>query len=862
VRRFTFIALALAWFGCAGQQYPNSTRDRAPQGASDPHQAMGPVGAGLPSARLAELPSGAYGPYLGESDGSRLVAWAVPRDGAYSWRTLALGPTGTPVGEVPLEIGVTPASLGLVALRAAGGGGYALVWTLGQPTHEVVTLARIGNGGELAGTPVEVGAVAGSVMWVEAVALPKATVVLWAEPGDGEATLRARVLDGAGHPLGEPFSVLERVLAWQATRLPDGAAVVGVRRTAAAGGGQGEVVVRYLDRDGRAQKDPTVISDSPSARPDVDAAAVKGGLLVAWTDLRDGDPAVFMAGLDGSATLVSPPARATRGLGAEAFVRVVAPPSSRGNGYLVWESLGERPETGRSLRVARVGGRWKLSDESASVAVASTDELPEFVASERGLHALTLASPCPPTGECQADAGPFFVELDGKLGPRVAEPLRLAAAAGQRATAAWNLSCTGTDCVALAAEEGEKTAVYAVQLRDTGERWRSPAARVEPQRPPYPVALHAIQRTPPLSGVAMARVADETLVAWLTYFDPTTPYERPKEPAPDGRWAPVRAQLWVSRLAGQALTTPTNISYRARSLGGVALSPAAERAEALLAWSALDQNRPQVFLTLLGARGQREAQQMFTRSAGEVSDVALANVDDGWIVGWVDERHGDPEIYVAKVDRSLLRQGAEQRLTEAKGVATGLQLIANGKDEVLAVWADARDDTKPGWADIYAARVGAKDAEPIAEPQRLVSSRGHSHSPALAPLGDTVVVAWLDGPGEGGKPAAGVSVAQLDRQGRFRSPPERLKTEGVPTSLALECGAGRCRVVAAVDAGSQSVLAALTWKPGEPGSFRRLRALPGASGQPVPAVLFGGQLLYADQPESDAGRLTLMGIDW
>jgi hypothetical protein len=861
VRRFSSIALVLACLGCAANRNQVSTRDRALQGASDPDHAAGPTGTGLPSTRLAELSQGAFGPYLAESGGSRLVAWAAPQEAdGYFWQTLALGPGGKPLGEA-LQIGAAPASLGLVALRAAGGGGYVLLWTDREDDREVLTVARLGRGGELTGAPVEVGTASGSVMWVEAVALQDATVLLWAEPGDGEARLEARVLDAAGRLQGDSFSVLEGALAWQAARVPEGAAVVAVQR-AAAEGARGRVVVRYLGRDGAPAATPVVISEGASAQPDVDAAAVPGGLLVAWTDVRDGDPAVFLAGLDQAGVLVASPARATRGLGAEAFVRVLAPAAGRGTGYLVWEGLGERPDSGRSLRVAPVDAQWKLGEPQASVAVASSNELPELVATERGVHALTLAPPCPPAGACQEVPGPFFVQLDGKLTPRVAEPLLLAAAPGHLATSAWNLSCTATDCVALAAADGAPTPVYAVELGDVAGEWRSPAARLAPPRPPFPVSLRVVERTVPLSDVAMAQVADETLVTWLTYFDPTAPYERPSKPAPDGRFAPVRAQLWVSRLQDDGLATPTNISYRARSLGGVALSPSTDGDEALLAWSALDQNRPQVFLTLLGSRGQREAQKMFTRSAGEVSDVALARVSDGWIVGWVDERHDDPEVYVAKVDRALLRQGSEQRVTEAKGVATGLQLIASGDDEVLAVWADARDDTKQGWADIYSARVAAKDAKPLGAPQRLASSRGHSHSPALARLGDSVVVAWLDGPGEGGKPAAGVSIARLDAQARFRSPPARAKTDGVPTSLALECRTGRCRIVTSLDAGSQSALAALTWKPSEPGSFRRLRALPGASGQPVPAVLFGGRLLYADQPASDAGRLNLMGIEW
>ena len=856
------ILLALTLLSCAARQGPISTRDRAPRGRGGKQHAGDVTGLGLQSAQLAVLPAGAFGPYLASSGGSRLVAWAVPEGNGSEWMTLPLGSTGTPQGE-PLRIGEVPSAIGLVALRPAGGGGFVLLWTHGVADATSLTVARLGTNGELSGAPVSLGTEPRPFLWIDAVATKQGTVVLWAQPGDGEARLVACSLDSSGRPRGGGATVVEHALAWQAVAVPEGVAVVAVQR-AQDRGARGTVVVKYLGRDGSPALGPVAVSESVSARPDVDAVAVPGGLLVAWTDLRDGDPTVYMAGLDGAGSLVSPPHRATPGLQAEAFVRLLATSSRRVPAYLVWEVVDGHPaEGGRSLRVAPVSGEWKLGPDRAALHVASNDELPELVATARGVYALTLAAACPAAGECpEGEPVPFFVELDPRLEGKVAQPLRLAAAKGTVATAAWNLSCTSEDCVALAAASGVPTPVHAVYLGDTGDRWRSPAHRLEAAQRPLPVSLHALRDTEPLSDVAMTPVGENTLVAWLTYFDPTTPYERPSKPAPDGRWAPVRATLWVSRLEGDELTKGANITYRARSLGGIALSPSTERDEALLAWSALDQGRPQVFLTLLGSRGQREAQQMFTHSAGEVSDVALARVDDGWIVGWVDERNDDPEIYVAKVDRTLRRQGTEQRLTDAPGVATGLQLMTRG-DEVVVVWADARNEAKPGWSDIYATRISAKDAKPLGEARRLVSSRGHSHSPSLAGQGSSVVVGWLDGPGEGGDPPAGVSLARLDAQARFEAPPTRVVArEGTPTSLTLDCDTDRCHVVVSFDTGSSPSLKAFNWIPGQSVRLRALRTLPGASGQPVPSVLLGSRLLYADQPAQDSGRLNLMGVDW
>ena len=119
-----------------------------------------------------------------------------------------------------------------------------------------------------------------------------------------------------------------------------------------------------------------------------------------------------------------------------------------------------------------------------------------------------------------------------------------------------------------------------------------------------------------------------------------------------------------------------SISLRARSLAGVALAPGRHgEAEALLVWSAIDQRQPQVFLTLVSATGKKLRQKMLTRSPGEVSDIAAVNVGDGWLVAWVDERSKDPEVYVTRVNRQLVRAGPEHRLTRSPGAVKSTWVI-------------------------------------------------------------------------------------------------------------------------------------------------------------------------------------------
>jgi hypothetical protein len=858
VRSITLLAVAALLLGCGARSGQLSTRDRS---AAVPRTLPAPVAVppGLQATLLATVPQATFGPYIGASGDRRLVVWAEPEPHGRAFLAVVLGPGGRPAAD-PKRLSEAPNQIGLAAVRPAGRDGFLLAFTHRTGAGEVLSVGRIGPSGELIGTLREVAVSPRGYLWVDAAPTASGTLVLWAEPGQGEADLMVRALDLRGKPQGEPHLVLAGVLAWQAAGLPDGVAVGAVKRNVEPD--RGVVVAQRIDALGFPAAEATLVSASPTARPDLDVARHAGGIVLAWSDVRDFDSSVYLAGLDAAGAVVSPPARATRGIGGEAFVRLVPASDGSERAYAVWEPLGDRPAEGRSLLVAPLAGRAALADARVTLALASDTDLPELAATRRGLHVLTLARPCPRGATaCAADEPlPFLAELGPDLEVRGAEPLLLAAVGGQPATAAWSMSCTARDCVALAAPAATPTPLYAVHLVTRSQSWQPPVQPVAPPEPPFATAQRPVAATAPLSDIALARLGESRLVSWLTYFDPSTPYERPAVPAPDGRWAPVRAELLVTRIAGSELAPPSTISYRAHSLGGVALSASTTEDEALLAWSALDGGKTQVFLTLLGPDGEKKSQQMLTRWASEVSDIALARVSDGWIVGWIDERTKDPEVYLRRVTRTLRGDGPEQRITATPGAATGLALLGN-EDRVFAVWADARDPQQPGYADIYATRVQAKDGLPLGEPQRLAASAGHAFAPVLALRDGNVVVGWLEGTSADGSPAPGVVVAELDGQARFVAPPTRIVTQGVPGSLALDCPA-ECRMVVSVSLGGRVELQAAAFEPGEKPELRRLAALEGPGGQLVGTLLDGGSLLLAAHPTETTAEARLLSLMW
>ncbi len=214
-------------------------------------------------------------------------------------------------------------------------------------------------------------------------------------------------------------------------------------------------------------------------------------------------------------------------------------------------------------------------------------------------------------------------------------------------------------------------------------------------------------------------------------------------------------------------------------------------------------------------------------------------------------------------DAKLTRIGSEQRVTKAKGSATGATLVAAG-DSGLVAWADARDPEQPGEADIYLARLASRDATPMGAERRVMATRGHSFSPKLEPLGDGFLLGWLERGREEAPGSAAVVFELIDASGAARGQPRRFPLEsGEPMALALDCVADRCHVLVSIRAGNDAgIYGAVV--PSDLGSFkpRRLLSLGSRAAVGVPLALEADELVYADADTDGDWKLRGALVDW
>lgn len=853
-----FIAAGMLAAACAGRdtqsEVPGSATLRDPDEPLTKAHREAAAAPALKSSELTVVSGGTFGPYVGRSaDGSVLVWSTSDAKGRPRWFSLNQSKAGAASAE-PLDLGSAPAELSLVVVRPmshAGKSGFVAVAAEPGERSQVHVL-MLGTEGQLEGVPVALPETEGPVLWIDAVATADAPLVFWAVSVGGLAEIHAARIDAeqAEH------KVAADALAWQLTKFAEGAALATVRQN----GVKRDVVLRFVSEAGEAGDKPLLLRERSLAQLDLDMANVDGHLVVAWSEQPHLEPTLFAAAVDSAGRISHPAKRLTAPMGEQALVRLVSAGPDQKHGFVLWENVGQTLGTRRVLQVAPLLPNGELGSGRATVTMyGDAATLPEFAPAGAGLAVLTQAPMClkPPEPCNDRELVPAFVQFDKDLEVTSSEPLRLDKTHGAAVDLAWGLGCNTRGCSALAAPRTAPAPIYWVDLAKTTDLFAPAGARTDDSLRPRLAANEALQEVDPLSDLTARRSGDDELLSWVTYFDPTLPYEKPKVAAPDGRFAPVQALL-QTQSTRDFESDPTSISLRARSLGGVAMAESAGT-DFLLGWTAIDAQVPQVFLTLVSATGAKKQLKMLTRAPGEKSDAALVRLSDGWAVGWVDERHQDPEIYTVKVGNDLNPAAPEQRITESPGGASDLALLALD-DRVLMAWGDTRASRQQGFANVFTRVTQAKDLTPLAAESVVERTPGHTHSIRLGRYREGALAAWIETRAADKPPI--VKLAALNAQGKLSS---EIRTLELPATslggLAMECTEKACHLIVAGEYdGNAHLWAAVVT--GSEVTHRELTTLTGSPTQQVTPAMAGDSVFLAEQSSEGQTRVRRLYVQW
>jgi hypothetical protein len=864
LRSWSVVALCAA-LGCGGTQPSTTTPDRS---AREDKDNKGRAADGLASL-IATVPSGTIGPYIGYGPKGAMALFSPhPDQGSERrWHVQPLDEKGDPL-KGPYDIGPAPEDVPFAIVRSVGES-YLSLWVRQVHRADVLEGILIGPEGSLEGSIHTMTQARGEVLWADAYATGKGTVVLWAEQSGDRANLHRMMLDDKGAPVGNADVLVKDVRAWEAVGLDDGVAIALVV-VSDQDPTLGSVVLQLLDEAGKARGEPVAVSRGGSARLDVGLVRTRRSLLMAWTDRAQADTIVHAATTDLKGRLMVAARAPLPPLGDQALVALIEP--SRANpdqALLVYEELPSRSTGHRELRLANLSAEAVVSEQTVRLAFSPVGlPTPDFGSTPDGFVLLTRAQACAKGSACEEV--PWYIRLGSTLSVEGAGPLIFDALHREPPALVWSPGCTGSTCLALAVGGSDPAKVVAARLPKGSVAPGVPIEKVVHQPPPRPQSNRAVHISgESLSAVDVTTSGKTTFLGFLTHFPEGLGANRQPPPgAPGDPKKPTAAHLGVQRLdaSGQPTEAPTMISVRAMSAGGLALAPSTKAEEVCVAWVARDNGVPQVFLTRVGADGKSLLQRMITHSRGDVADVAIAAHGDGWIVAWVDWRDGNGEVYVTRVNGMLVKQGPEKRITQTPGDASDLSLLVMG-DDLLVSYGDTRDHPTHATANPYVQKLNAKTLVRIGEERRVDSSEFHAKGVQLSRLGQDVVMAWLiqSSPGSAEAERGAAKVSRLDVETlRLLGEPTSLGTEGaVPASLKLSCERDACHGAMMVSVSGSRRLEGFSWWPGTSRVHRgQLARGSGPSAADITPALIDESVFFVDQGVDGSDRIRRVQVQW
>ena len=863
VARGSLVALVLA-LGCA--RTPPPIVGLSPIARPTPTTPPPPRGKGLRSALLSSLAPGFQGPYVAAAGEHAIAVWGA--EGG-PWQIAPVSAEGTP--GAPRAGATVPKGLGLIALRALDGGGFVMVTARSVDRGFSLEAQAIDDDGGLRGAATTIYQGAAAVTWADATPVPGGALVMFATTSShGAPELAVTPIDPRGALRGATMPLGPTATSWQVVPTAKGALV------AVLTGRSGVVSTIAVDAMGKSA--PPVTLAGTHAESDLDAVRVGDRVLLAWTDRGRGEGRVVVTSVDASGAVLVPPRTPVVSAGEQALVLLAA---SGGTPLLAWDDAAARIPGGRRLQLATLPADLSAPIAQATLDVGVRDDTPPLVVgAPDGFALLTVATACDASAAtCKpAPVLPSFARLGLDLAPLAWGPLAIDLEDGAPPELAWGLSCVARGCFVVATGDRQPASAYVVAV-DASPSAVRPFVRARPATPPIALAIDAVAKGPRLAAMGATALEKGALVATVTDFgdgaalpplppdvDARGELEKDRLAAKDAKRSKRAAIVRVTAISadGQPAGDAT-ISVRALSAGGVAIAPDRAGKEACVAWVARDEGDPEVFLTRVGPDGKKRGQTMLTHAKGDVGDMALAPLDDGWLVAWVDGRDGNGEVYAARVDKALRKVGPEQRITNAPGDASDVALLVREKDALVA-FSDARGAAgKAG--DAFVAKVRLTDAAKIGEELRLAQTPEHARAVRLVQVGTEVAVVFLEQPvGVAAAAAEGRTTALvvwLDANGAPRGLPETLSLGDVsPTSLAIGCAAGGCRVAVTHGEGEALALSVAPWAKGAPTSARDVVTLLARAGADAWPAIVGDAIYVLDDGPPGEGRARRVSIRW
>lgn len=860
VRAFFLAPLLATLLACGSKSEAPKSAERSKATSGDAGTAAAPQALPPPpplkTHLVAIVGEKSIGPFLATNDSRGMAAYVASFE-AGSKRVVAvpLNAAGEPFGSAETIANVPEDVNALVVRPLKANLGFSISWTTLTERGEALFVMMVGEDGKPKSTAIEVARTTNDIVWSESIPTDRGTLLTWAEETrEGSATVFSVAFDIDGKSRHVAGRIARRASGWQVVKSPTGAYLVVQtipEATKSAPANARSLLLQSIDDNGQAKGEPVVIAKSETIAGDVEVANAFGKTYVAWVQKGKDARAIQVTAIDDRGAISMPAKRMVDGGNDLSLVGLKGNSASL---LLSWEDT------------ARIGTKRVFISRLSQAAVfegkpagflARGRGVPEVALSKDGVAVLAPMSNCENgTAECEgAKDLPTYLRYDSSLRLVQRDPISLG---GEPAALGWGLSCrTDSTCIALFASNGSPANVHTATLLARSNVSAPKEAPPPPSDAPRLGKALTVSTGDTISDIAAVQLEGATLVATLSSAldDPGKPQKG--------------ATLSTRVIANGKVQESQMISPRALSVGGVALAPSDRNdGGAVMAWAARENGDPEVHLSRLDRRGKRINDVQLTTTKGEASHVAIARVEGGFIVAWVDGRSGNGEVFATKVNSDLGRIVREEKITTAPGDASDLSIVAT-KNTVWAAWADPRESPEDRFADIFFTAIEPHDAKKRFDEIRVVASAPNSRSPEIVATDGAVTIGWIEEAPLGttleGAAQYGAMIATFDTSGKTKISPTRVRATapGVLANLSLELApGGEVRGVVSRAAHENLWLDTLTIGTASSQAFPlvELHAPPSFDG---PLFLLNGRLFFADDgPSVNDRRVNFAEIDW
>lgn len=874
--RLVLAILAVVLHGCGASGKPVGVDEanRSLSKKNEPEQAV----TGHVVASLSERSLGPFSARRTGANGAGLAAWVTVAEG--SGRRIIVVPLdarGAPRGGETVAANVSVDTTMLVVRPLRGKDpGFLIAWTSLTDRGKSLWSVAVGDDGLPRAKPVELTRTNEDIVWIDVVPTDHGGVCLWAEETRGsDANLLAAPINTDGHVRSAPTRVATGIVGWHALELGTGGLGVSTVTPPSASDPSakprpttaearlrdsrpgGALTFHRLDADAQKAGPPITITSKPIVSGDVEVVREGASRFVfAWTERTAEEPSISMAALDDQGKVEAP----RKVIEANGGASLLAIAHGAAGTAVMFEAPARRRGETRRVHIARVSNALVLEQKGAvSIEVVGRGQ-PELAATATGFAVLATTADCEKDSPLCANAKAVatLIRTDASTAAVLQrEPLNFLS---DPATLGWGMACEAETCFTLAASPGPPgtpSRIRAVAIRPRNVKdASSPAATTKPapstassKDGPRIVDITAVLSGESVHDLTTTRIGETVIVATLAKKD---------DVAPAAKSSTLTLSTRLVSDAGEP-AAPQIITTKALAVGGVAIAAADKPDDGgAIAWVGRENGDPEVHVTRIDKRGRRTNDVQLTTAKGDASDVTITWAGNGFIVGWVDWRDGNGEVYATKVSLDLNRTAREERLTNAPGDASDLVALARGTDVWLA-WADPRESPKDGIADVFVTAVRMKDAKRTFDEQRVLSTAAHSRTPHLAATSTGVSIAWIEEAPLGSETPTssgyGAFFARLDPgNGKPTEKPMRLPLagEGAATAVAIDATGTLRAVVARSRTDSISLDAVdLTMNPIATSS---ILALDGPPSLDVVLVLEGPILYFNDEGPKPADR--------